>query len=427
MKAGDIKEKVKNHKTILENFSYMTVLQVFIMLTPLITYPYLTRVLGTELYGLVITAQILASYATIVVRFGFDSVSARHISLWRDDKEKLSEVMSSIMTVRIFLWIICSVVYAVIVFLVPIYRQHYYLFLFSYGLTFETLFFPHFFFQGVERMKYITYINIGIQAIFIALVYIVIRRPEDYLFVPVLYTIGYLCGGIIAFYIIYKSYGLRFYLPSKHQATYYLKDAFPLFATDAVCTIKDKLGYLLLGVLVSMGDVVVYDVGSRLTSLAIRPLTIINTVIFPKMAKEKNDRQFKQFGVIIFASIVVIVLMANIFLHPIVYFLIGKEVSLMPIRLFLLSPIFLGVGSYIGSSLIVARGYNKYMFYSIIVTTSAYLLMMAVMFFSNKLNTVLSFIVLTVMAYLVEMIYRLFVARRIMKENIKKEGLNYEI
>ncbi len=418
MKAGDIKDKLKSHKTILENFSYMTVLQIFIMLTPLITYPYLTRVLGTELYGLVITAQILASYATIVVRFGFDSVSARHISLWRDDKEKLSEVMSSIISVRIFLWIVCSVVYVAIVLMVPIYRQHFYLFLFSYGLTFETLLFPQFFFQGVERMKYITYINIGIQALFISLVFIVIKRPEDYLFVPVLYTVGYLFGGIAAFFIIYKSYGLHFYIPSKQQAAYYLKDAFPLFATDAVCTIKDKLGYLLLGVLVSMGDVVVYDVGSRLTNLAIRPLTIINTVIFPKMAKDKNNRQFKQFGIVIFASIVILVLVSNIFLHPIVYFLIGKDVPLMPIRLFLLSPIFLGVGSYIGSSLIVARGYNRYMFYSIIVTTSAYLIMMAIMYFTNTLNTVLSFIALTVMAYLVEMIYRLFVARRIIKESI---------
>ena len=97
---------LKSNKTLIENFSYISILQVFILLTPLITYPYLTRVLGTELYGLVITAQILSSYATIVVKFGFDSVSARYISLWREDKSKMSEVMSSILTTRFLLWFV---------------------------------------------------------------------------------------------------------------------------------------------------------------------------------------------------------------------------------------------------------------------------------------------------------------------------------
>lgn len=413
MGVKNLKYQVKTHKTLLENFSYMTVLQVFILLTPLITYPYLTRTLGTELYGLVITAQILASYATIVVRFGFDSVSARHVSLWREDTSKLTEIMSSILSVRFILWIICFVFYSIIVLAVPIYREHIFLFLFSYGLTLNVLLFPQFFFQGVERMKYITYINIVIQIIFILLIFIVIKKTDDYIYVPILYTIGYLLGGVAALLIIFKKYGIRFYIPNKEQVNYYIKDAFPLFATDAVCTIKDKLGYLLLGILVSMGDVVVYDIGSKLTSLAVQPLTIINTVIFPKMAKDKSNSQFKKFGVFTFGSILFIVVFINIFLHPIVLFLIGKEVPLLPVRIFLLSPIFLGIGSYIGSSLIVARGYNKYMFYSILVTTFAYLLTMTILFITHSLNQVMSFVALTVIAYLVEMIYRLFVARRI--------------
>ena len=106
MRVNRVYELVKSHRTLIENFSYISILQVFILLTPLITYPYLTRVLGTELYGLVITAQVLSSYATIVVKFGFDSVSARHISMYRDDKSKLSEIMASILAMRFFLWVI---------------------------------------------------------------------------------------------------------------------------------------------------------------------------------------------------------------------------------------------------------------------------------------------------------------------------------
>lgn len=414
MRVNKIKELARSNITLIENFSYISILQVFILLTPLITYPYLTRVLGTELYGLVITAQILASYATIVVKFGFDSVSARHISMWRDDNSRLSEIMASILVMRILLWIISFMVYIGVVYAIPLYREHLSLFLYSFGLTLNVLLFPQFFFQGIERMKYITYINLGIQSIFIVLIFVAIKSPSDYLLLPLLHSIGYFIGGVVSLIIIYKGYHLTFKIPTLNKAKYYFMDAFPLFATDAVCTIKDKLGYLLLGAYVSMSDVVIYDVGSKLTSLSVQPLTIIDTVIFPKMAKTQDDNCYRKFGILIFSAIVIIVILINIFLHPIVYLLLGKEVPLMPIRLFLLSPIFLGVASYIGSSLIVARGYNKYMFYSILVTTSAYLLTLAIVFLTGYANIVISFIVMTVIAYLVEMLYRLWVSHKIL-------------
>lgn len=76
--------------------SYITVFQVFVVLVPLAIYPYLVRVLGKELYGYVITAQVVASYASVFVNFGFRTVSARFVSIYREDKEKLSEILSSV-------------------------------------------------------------------------------------------------------------------------------------------------------------------------------------------------------------------------------------------------------------------------------------------------------------------------------------------
>lgn len=406
---------VQSNKILIENFSYISVLQIFILLTPLITYPYLTRVLGTELYGLVITAQVLAGYAMIIVKFGFDDVSARYVSIHREDKKELAKIMSSIMTMRIVLWIASLGVYLSIVLLVPIYRNHFMLFFYSFGITFSTLLFPQFFFQGIEKMKYITAISVLIQSVFIILTFAVIKKPADYVYVPLLHAIGYLIGGIVALMIIAKGYGINFHIPTRKQSLFYFKDALPLFATDAVCTIKDKLNYLLLGVIVSMSDVVVYDIGSKLTNIAIKPLQIINTVIFPKMAKDKNDKQFKKFGVLIFVCIMLLTIGINIFLHPIVYFLTGKDVPLLPIRVYLLSPLLLGLSSYIGHCLIVARGYNRFMFYSILLTTAVYLLLLLTLLFTHHLNTIMVFIGLTVVSYLIELLYRIYIGRKILK------------
>ncbi|MBR2202392.1 MAG: oligosaccharide flippase family protein [Bacteroidales bacterium] len=110
---------LKRNKIIFENFSYLTLFQVLSLVFPLITYPYLTRTLGTELYGLVITAQILSSYCSILIQFVFPLVSARHISLHKDNKDELSKIMSSILCMQLILWILSFLIYLGVIYLSP--------------------------------------------------------------------------------------------------------------------------------------------------------------------------------------------------------------------------------------------------------------------------------------------------------------------
>lgn len=409
---------MRRNKVIMENFSYITLMQVFLLAAPLLTYPYLTRVLGMELYGLVITASVLAGYATIIVRFGFDAISARHVSINREDKDKLSEIMSSIISIRFVLWFISFLLYVGVVLLIPLYRSHFFLFLYSFGLTLNTLLFPRFFFQGIEKMKYVTIINVLIQLVFVVLTFVVIKGPEDYLYVPLLHTAGYFLGGIVSFYIIYGQFKLRFKIPNRDTASFYFKDALPIFSTDAICTIKDRLNYILLGFCVGMENVVTYDVGSKIMGISLEPTNIINTVIFPKMARDRNDMQFKHVAVIMLVMLSAMVILANIFMHPIVWFLVGKEIDLLPVRLYTLAPLLVGFSGFINQQLIIGRGYNRYVLYSIIITTIAYLVALGVLFFTHHLNTVTAFVGLTVFSYFIELVYRVMVANKILKKKI---------
>ena len=57
-----LKEKLGRNKTVLANFSYLSILQVFTILFPLLTYPYLLRVIGLELYGVIVFAQEMSLF-----------------------------------------------------------------------------------------------------------------------------------------------------------------------------------------------------------------------------------------------------------------------------------------------------------------------------------------------------------------------------
>lgn len=416
------KDILKRHSVLFGNFTYISILQIFVMISPLITYPYLVRVLGTEQYGWVITAQIVVSYCSILIDFGFKRISARHISIHRDNKEKLSEIMSAIFTMQIILWVLCLIVYLIILGSITTYRQHFWLFLFSYGLTLNELLFPQYFFQGIEKMKYITIVNILMRIISIALIFVCVNDSMDYVRVPVLYTIGYFAGGVLSLYVIYGREKLKYRWPSFSSMKYYFKDASMVFYTDVICTVKDKLNYILLGSMVRVSDVVIYDLGSKFMNVVSKPATIVATVLFPKMAKDRDFMIFKKILVILVITTVFVVLILNLFLPQVVHFFIDEDINLLPIRIYLIAPILVGASSFISSNLILALGYTKYVLSSIIFTTIIYLILLAYMYFMGYLTTVTAFVALAVLSYLGELIYRLYVMVKIEKlerSNIK--------
>ena len=117
--------------------------------------------------------------------------------------------------------------------------------------------------------------------------------------------------------------------------------------------------------------------------------------------------------IIIFLLTLILFCGTNIFLQPIVKLLIGEDIDLFPIRIFLFSSVLMGVSGFISRCFLVAKGYNKYLLYSIIITTIAYIVSLLVLFVLGKLNSVLAFIGVTVISYAVELISRLCLVKRL--------------
>lgn len=409
MKINKIKAKVTNNKVVAENFLYITLLQIFLLIAPLITYPYLVNVLGRELYGLVITAQVLVSYFSILIDFGSNSIAARYVALRKQNSSLLSDLISCILSARFYLWCISLVLYVLLVSLVSTYRDHFLLFLLMFGMTLNDLLFPQFFFQGIEKMKHITIVNLVIKSLFICLVFLFVSRPDDYVLVPVFYSMGYLMGGIIALYIIIKKYRISIKLESISKVIPYVKDCSPLLAKELISTVKDKLNIFFVGRYIGMADVVVYDLGVKFISIFARPVNIIGTVLLPRFARNPNRNAQKYVIYFSFLFSLVLIVFANIFLKEIVFFFIHEDVDLLPLRLILIAPLMLSISQCIGYNYILANGFNKLMLWSIIAATSTYCVSLIFVLVSGMESNILSFIVIALLSYSAELIYRIYV------------------
>ena len=397
-----------NNKILLKNFSFLAILQLFLLLSPLITYPYLIRILGKECYGLIITAQVVVSYFSLIIEFGTNGVCAKYVSINRDNKNNLSEIVCSILSFKFLLFIFSLFVYAIIILIIPEYRSHWLMFLLMYSLTFNELLFPQYYFQGLERMGIITVLNISFKLLFILLVFVVIKDVSDYIYMPILYGIGHLVVGLISLYIVFVKDKLKFYIPPYKTQLKYIKESGIIFSTDIITTIKDKFNYLLIGKYISMGDVVIYDLAIKINGLISRPVNILATVLFPSIARDKSITKVKKSVIAALLFVIVTVVIVNIFMNQIVFFFLHEHIDLFPIRLFSLAPIFLAVSYMLSYNFLLAFGHNKTLLHSIIFTTIVYLVSISVVFILNIESRLYAFITVALISYLAELIYRLY-------------------
>ena len=389
----------------------MTFSQLFLLLYPLITYPYLVKVLGREIYGTVLTAQMLASYATIIINFGTNFVCARHISLNSNDTKKISEILSNVLWGKALIFLIVFVIYVSIIFIVKTYKENFILFLLMFGINTQELLFPRFFFQGIEQLKFISILDICIKIIFLPFIFFLVKGPQDILIVPIAYTCGYLFSGIASIMIIKKKFRINLIKPKLSVSLYYLKDSSLVFSTDLVCTIKDKLNYLILGVCLGMSEIVIFDLCLKINSFISKPGEIIYNVIFPRVAKSQNISTIIKTIFVSFSATIFVCAVFYCFLDDIAYFFLNEYIDLKPLKVFLIAPILLSISSGIANLCFVSLGYNKYVFYSIIITTIAYIASLTIFYISHNLNNIMSFIYIALISYGVELIYRLVKVR----------------
>lgn len=402
-----------NNKKIIENFSYLTLIQVFNLVLPLIIYPYLIRVLGKEVYGTIIFTQTVATYFTIFINFGFNIFGAKEIAINKENIEKTNEIFSSILTIKSIFWIISIFILIISLFLLQTKIDEMLLYIFSFLICIHEVLFPQWFFQGIEKMKYNTIINLTIKILFIILTLFFVQTKEQYLLVPLLNSIGGIIGGSISLYIIFKNEKVVFYIPQLSILRKYLKDSFPLFASDAIISIKDRFNYIFLGSFLGMDKVAIYDIGIKILNLVIIPISIINNALYPKMSIEKNKKLLKDIMKYSFIFYIMICFLIQPFVPFIIDFLGGgiKE-AILPTQILLIAPIIFCLGLPLAHNGLII--FNKYrsLLIGMLFTTIFYLLCIFLGYYFNLLVNVSVFALITVLVYLFECIYRYIVCKK---------------
>ena len=306
-KSGDFFNNYREMglRGLLKNFVSLSFLQAVNYLIPLITLPYLSAVLGIDKFGLVFFAQATMQYFIIITDFGFYLSATREISEFREDKIRVSKIFSSVLTVKLFLMLFSFILLFSLVQIVPRFHADSTIFLLTFGLVIGNGLFPVWFFQGIEKMNIFTILTVSARLIFLALIFIFVRNPEDYLLVPVFNSTGLIIASVFGLYIAVSRYKAKFIRPTLNELYDRVKGSFYYFTSVLSSTVCASFNTMILG-LYSTNEMVGYYTAAEKLFIAMRSgFSPFVQGLYPYMANRKNVVLYRKifYGVMSFAII----------------------------------------------------------------------------------------------------------------------------
>ncbi|NJB72649.1 PST family polysaccharide transporter [Saonia flava] len=341
---SDLLGKEENKK-IFSNFVSLFFLQGVSLLLPLITFPYLVRVLGIEKYGLVFFAQAFIAYFSTLTEYGFNLTGTREISLHKNDSNKLIKIYNSILGARLMLVSLGFVIMSIVVLSFEKFSIDWKLYFLTYGVVVGTALFPTWFFQGMEKMKFITILTVISKTIFTVLIFVLVKSSEDYLWVPSLYSIGNIFVGIISLIIINKQFDIPFRLQKANSVFQQLKNGWYVFISNVSINLYSATTTFVLGLVTNASMVGYYAIAVKMIKIIATLFAPLNQSVYPhivqltkKSPKEAASfvRKIMKYTIIISIGILLI---GIFFTRPLFYLVFGHDVEHSILLFRLLSPL----------------------------------------------------------------------------------------
>lgn len=280
-----VKNFAADRPQLISNFLSLSSVEMANYLFPLITVPYLVRVLGPGKYGLVAFAMAFVQYFVMFTDYGFNLTATRNISVSRDDPGKVSKIFSSVMAVKFTIMSTSLVVLLVLVYAFPKFRPDALLYLFAFGLVLGYVLFPIWFFQGMEKMKSIAALNLLGRTLFLIAIFIFVRKESDYLYVPLFTSLGSILAGVVSLYIICTRFKIRIVLPTLREIEEQLKEGLNVFISIISISLYTTSNTFILGFFATNEIVGYFSAGEKIITLASRAFNPIFMAVYPHIAK----------------------------------------------------------------------------------------------------------------------------------------------
>lgn len=290
------KENILN-VTLIKNIASLYGLTFAKIVFPLITLPYLTRVLSVECYGTVAYVKSVMQYAQIFIDFGFLLSASKDIVKNRDDNKKMGEIVGNVIIAKLILSIIMLLILVIMCFSFPLLKENVLFTILSFLSIVCSIFLFDFFFRGIEEMQVSTIRFVITKAISTILTFVVVHDNSDLLFIPILDIISSVCAIIFVFHE-FRKYKICISFSSFKDVLITLKESAMYFLSNVATTIFGALTTLVIGLFLPSTDIAFWSLCTQLIGGVQSIFTPITSGIYPEMVKRPRLSLIKRLLII---------------------------------------------------------------------------------------------------------------------------------
>ena len=266
--------------SLKKNFLYNLIYQLLVIILPIITVPYVSRVLGPDGVGAYSYTASYAQYFVLIGMIGISLYGNRQVAYTKNNKDKLSKEFWNIYGLQLITTISSFVIYIIV--FVFINRTNKILYLAQSIIVFTTIFDISWFFIGYEDMKSVVVRNTIVKLIGMSLIFIFVKEPTDiikYAFIMVLTNLG---GQIIMWFNLKDKVNMHRF--SINESFKHLRPSLALFISQLAIQIYTLLDKTMLGFMDGVFEVGLYENSQKTIKIALTLITSLGVVMLPRMS-----------------------------------------------------------------------------------------------------------------------------------------------
>lgn len=313
-----LKNLIKNNNMI-NNTIMLYLMTVAKIIFPLITLPYLTRILSVDSYGVVSFVKSYMVYIQLVVDFGFSLSSVKDIVEANNDKKRIGIITGQTILAKLILSAISLVATLILCPFIPLLGNNLLYTLLSFFVIFLSSFLMDFLFQGIEKMHVMTISFVIMKLISTSLTLVLVKSDLDILWIPMLDIISSIIAIIFTLREVHK-YKISIKIKTLKKSIELIKESSVYFISNFATTAFGALNTLLIGIAMDSTQVAYWSVALQLIAAVNTMYSPIVNGIYPQMVREKSLLLIKK---------ILYIFMPIVFVGCTVFFISAKFIVLI--------------------------------------------------------------------------------------------------
>ncbi|MCS6821874.1 MAG: oligosaccharide flippase family protein [Microscillaceae bacterium] len=279
--------KIKeNYRRILKNFIALALVQGTNFLLPLVLMPHLNATIGIEKFGVVSFVQTVMIFLATFADFGFNLSATREIAIYKGNSHRMQIIVSKVLIIKLLLTFFAFLFLLILLLLVPKFQENIQAYLLGFSIVLGQALMPVWFFQGIEKMNYLTYLNLVAKMLFTILIFMFVKYPEHTSWVLLFFGLGNVISGVIGIWLIFKELkNFHLIIPSFSTIAHEIKTGTSLFMANLSVISYIHSNLFILGLFANDYITGIYSIAEKIILAMRQILVVFSQAIYPQVCQ----------------------------------------------------------------------------------------------------------------------------------------------